>query len=493
MYSIGLDIGSSSIKAAIVDIATGHALSSVKCPSNEMKIISPHPLWAEQHADDWWAYVIESIKLSISQSGIEASKIKAIGISYQMHGLVCVDKNGMSLRPSIIWCDSRAIEMGDLLEQNLDQEVIEKKLYNNPGNFTAAKLLWVKTHEPQIYEKIYKIMLPGDYIAYKMSGAFTTTFTGLSEGIFYDFEEHELAQDVLNAGGFDKDIFPIAGGSFESLCESNMDFENITGIKAGTPISYRAGDQPNNAFSLGVINDGETAATGGTSGVIYNVSSEVMYDPRSRVNSFAHINHEKHNPKIGSLLCINGTGIALSWLRNNFFNQSSYEDLDQMASSVNVGSDGLIHFSFGNGAERMLGNIVKGASFQNMDYNRHSSKHMVRATLEGIAFAFNYGIEVMKELNMNFVNLKVGNDNLFQSKIFSQTLANITGNVILIYETTGAIGAAKGAALGAGYYHNINEAISNIQKVKSIEPIVKNEVYVNAYKLWKKELDEIKF
>jgi xylulokinase len=490
MYSLGLDIGSSSIKAAIIDIANGKAVSSVKYPELEMKIHSPHKNWAEQEPEDWWIYVQEAIKKALSEANIKAIEIGSIGISYQMHGLVAVDVKGIPVRPSIIWCDSRAIQSGAALSSNLGENIFVDNLYNKLGNFTASKLFWVKENEPETYARIHKVMLPGDYIAYKLSGIFSSTYSGMSEGIFFDFKNYEISKDVLNAAGFDADIFPKCGNSFDILCTTNKAAQESIGFKEGTPISYRAGDQPNNAFALGVINSGEAAATGGTSGVVYSVSNDVKYDHKARVNSFAHVNHTSKDSKIGTLLCINGTGILYNWIRTNNFNDISYVELEKIASAIPIGSDGLINLPFGNGAERMLANKVIGASLNNIDFNRHTKAHVVRSGLEGIAFAFNYGIEAMKELGIDVCKIRAGNDNLFQSAIFSKTFSTLSNVEIGIYETTGAIGAAKGAAFGAGFYKSLEEATENISLINTISPDLEKEAYYTAYENWKNNLNQ---
>jgi xylulokinase len=489
MYSLGLDIGSSSVKAAIVDIASGKALAAVKFPDEEMKISSLKKNWAEQNPADWWNYVLEVIKKVIHESSIQAGEIKSIGISYQMHGLVCVDKNGEPVRPSIIWCDSRAIQNGDEIMSRLDESIVKNNLYNKPGNFTASKLHWVKENEPAIYETIHKVMLPGDFIAYKMCGEISSTFSGMSEGIFFDFKTHQISNDLLKAASIDDSLIPTCGNSFDVLGLTSKIFEDISGIKQNTPISYRAGDQPNNAFALGVIRDGQAAATGGTSGVVYSVSKKVNYDDQGRVNSFAHVNHTKENPSIGTLLCINGTGILYNWIRaNNFDNQLNYIELENIATQCPIGSDGLVISPFGNGAERMFGNKIKGSSFHNIDFNRHTKAHIVRSGLEGIAFAFMYGMEAMSELGIDVSKIRAGNDNLFQSNIFSNTLSNISNTQITICESTGAIGAAKGAALGARFYDNIEQTTIGIEEIKTISPSTDNAQYLEAYQEWKKTI-----
>ena len=485
MYSLGLDIGSSSIKVALVDIHGENETIVLRVPENEMIIDSLYPQWAEQDADEWWQHSLTGIQMVIRMAGIQASQIKSIGIAYQMHGLVLVGKNGKPLRPCIIWCDSRAIASGQMLLSALDQKTIKSALYNNPGNFTASKLKWVKDHEPEVFNQIYKIMLPGDYISYKMSGAVTTTYSGMSEGVFFDFDQHEISYAMLQALGTDLSVFPDMGGSFDTLSKTNEAFEKLTGILAGTPISYRAGDQPNNAFSLGVLDAGEAAGTGGTSGVIYTVSKTASYDSRNRVNTFAHVNHTKEEPSYGTLLCINGTGILYNWVKNRFFADLDYFEMEKLAQQVL--SEGIIFLPFGNGAERMLENQVVSANILGLDFNRHDKRHILRAGLEGITFAFVYGLDVLEELGIKPSVMRVGNDNLFQSEIFSQTLADVAGITIKVYESTGAIGAAKGAAYGAALVSDLHLLNRDLREIRRFEP-QNNDYAKEMYNRWKNEL-----
>ena len=486
-YFLGLDLGSSSVKCAIVD-EYGNTVGNGKFPEKEMVIDAPKAGWAEQNPTDWWDYVLESIKMALVDApAVKSSDIKSIGISYQMHGLVVVDREGKPLRPSIIWCDSRAVSVGKEAFEKMGAAFCLDHCLNSPSNFTASKLKWVKDNEPDVFKKIYKAMLPGDYIAYKMSSKMTTSISGLSEGIFWDFKKGEIATDLLEIMGLSRDILPEPSGSFDVSSYTDASFEEITGILAGTPISYRAGDQPNNALALGVLQDGEAAGTGGTSGVVYAVSKSVQPDQQSRVNCFAHVNHSTDDPHIGTLLCINGTGILYNWLRTNFYADKAYPELERLASEIAAGAEGVRIYSFGNGAERMLGNANPGATIKGLDFNRHSRKHILRAGLEGIAFAFAYGLEVMEEMGIVVKKMKVGDDNLFQSRVFGQTLADVAGVNIEVYHTNGAAGAAKGSAYGAGYFSDLKEAVSNIHKVH--EYISTNDGNIKSvYEDWKKGL-----
>lgn len=470
MQSIGFDIGSTSVKGAVIDVESGRTLASSFFPRDEMPIQSPSPGWAEQDPQLWWDCLRQVAGSLLSGTGVNAGEIGSIGLSYQMHGLVVADRDGKPLRPSIIWCDSRAVGIGDRAFNSLGREYCLTHCLNSPGNFTASKLRWVRENEPGIYSRIAKILLPGDFIALRMTGEPTTTVTGLSEGIFWDFQTSSLASRVLDAYEIDPDLLARVVPAIGTQGMLTPAAARELGLRPGIPISYRAGDQPNNAFSLNVLEPGEAAATGGTSGVVYGVTDRAVSDPRSRVNLFAHVNYETTRPRLGILLCINGTGILFSWLRRMFGSTSSYAELNQMAAGVPVGSDGISVLPFGNGAERILENRTSGGWVVGLDLVRHSRGHVVRAAQEGIAFSFRSGMAIMQAMEMPTGVIRAGHANLFLSPVFRETLANVTGARIELYDTDGAVGAARGAALGVGAYGSTKEAFRSLRQIAVVEP-----------------------
>ncbi len=493
MLLLGYDIGTSSVKASLVDADTGKCVASAFYPENEAAIISLCPGWAEQNPEEWWESLKHATQCVLSKSCCNANDIAAIGISYQMHGLVCVDKNMNILRPSIIWCDGRAVPYGDKAFDTIGHEHCLSHLLNSPGNFTAAKLAWVKENEPELYARIYKVMLPGDYIAMRLSGGdVATTVSGLSEGMFWDFRNGEVSKDVMNHFGFDSSLIADIVPTFATqtvVCES---VATELGLRKGTPISYRAGDQPNNALSLNVMKPGEISATGGTSGVVYGVLGDVNYDTKNRVNTFAHVNHTDMQTRLGVLLCINGTGILNAWIRRNIASEGcSYSEMNTMAKTVEVGCDGLTMIPFGNGVERVLQNKDVGCSIHGLNFNIHGKSHLYRAAQEGIVYSFQYGIEVMKEIGVDVSNIHAGHTNMFLSPLFRSALATVSGATIDLYDTDGSIGAAKGAGIGVGFYKNSDEAFATLAHVSTTEPCeAERQAYTDAYALWKERLEK---
>jgi len=492
MYLLGFDIGSSSVKASLINGQNGELAASAFYPRQEMAIMAKQSEWAEQEPSLWW----ENLKLALADvlatSKVNPADINSIGISYQMHGLVMVDKNHEVIRPSIIWCDSRAASIGNRAFEEIGGQRCLSHLLNSPGNFTASKLKWVKDSEPNNYSKLYKIMLPGDYIAMKLTGEINTTVSGLSEGILWDFKENSVARLVLEHYGFDASVIPELVPTFGEQGRLTAESAHELGLVAGTPVSYRAGDQPNNALSLNVLNPGEVAATAGTSGVVYGVSDEIKFDPDSRVNTFAHVNHSGGKPRLGVLLCINGTGILNAWLKRNVAGDLSYDQMNQLAENVPVGSEGLSILPFGNGAERVLKNNDIGSVFSGLNFNIHHRAHLLRAAQEGIVFSFKYGMDIMESIGIRPSVIRAGKANMFLSPIFRKTLANITGATIELYNTDGSIGAARGAGIGSGFYSGFGEAFANLKKLETVEPDnAMFEVTEAAYNNWLRVLNGV--
>ena len=492
MYLLGIDIGTSFIKVSLVEASTQLCILTVSYPGTENAISAHQNGWAEQSPLMWWEQVQAGIvKLhqaaKLALPSYDSNNIAAIGIAYQMHGLVLVDKNKKALRDSIIWCDSRAVPYGDKAFDTIGHEKCLSHLLNSPGNFTAAKLAWVKEYEPKVFAQIHKIMLPGDFIAMQLTGEITTSIAALSEGIFWDFKSNCISKDVLNYFGFDESIFPTVKDVFSNHGALSASIANTLSLKAGIPISYKAGDQPNNALSLNVLEPGEVAATAGTSGVIYGVGNTLSYDLQSRVNSFAHVNHTSAENRIGMLLCINGTGILNSWVKKYIGANTNYTTMNEMAASIPAGSNGLTILPFGNGAERIFNNKIIGSQILGLDLNKHSSAHIYKAAQEGIAFAFRYGLDIMRENKLEPSVIKAGQANLFLSPVFTHAFVNATGVPVALYNVEGSVGAALGAGIGAGIYKELKEAFADKKPIQLIEP-TETKQYNVLYENWKNNL-----
>lgn len=492
MYLLGYDIGTSSVKAAIVEAESGRCIASDFYPKAEAPIKSLRSGWAEQNPDSWWEFVKEATGLVLAQSKVDPADIKAIGFSYQMHGLVCVDESFTPLRDSIIWCDSRGVPYGEKAFAELGADLCLGHLLNSPGNFTAAKLQWVKQNEPELFGRIARIMLPADYVAWKMTGELCTTPEGLSEYMLWDFKENAPARFLMDYYGYDMEWLPEVVPTFSCQGTLTAPAAAELGLAEGTPVTYRAGDQPNNALSLNVFNPGEVASTAGTSGVVYGINGTVDYDPLSRVNNFAHVNHDANQTRIGVMTCINGTGILNAWCKRNIAPAGcSYAGMNDIAAQAPAGSAGVTVLPFGNGAERVLENREVGCQFGGINFNIHNRSHLLRAAQEGIVFSFMYGMEIMQGIGMEIKKIHAGNANMFLSPVFRQTLADVSGATIGLYDTDGAIGAAKGAGIGAGIYHDNNEAFASLAQIGEVTPGTDADAVKEAYARWKNTLDKL--
>lgn len=492
MYTLGFDIGSSAVKAVLMNCENGTIAGSATSPEREMEINALNPGWAEQLPEDWWTNIREASRKLLEQNPAAMKAVKAVGITYQMHGLVLVDENKNVLRPSIIWCDSRAAEIGHKAAEQLGERYCLFEFLNSPGNFTASKLRWVQTNEPDTFEKIFRVMLPGDYVAMKMTGDITTTKTGLSEGILWNFRKNSLATELLDHWNIPQGLIPEVVPEFGRQGKVSNQASSQLGIPENIPVSYRAGDQPNNAFSLNVLHPGEVAATAGTSGVVYGVMDKPAYDPHLRVNTFVHVNHTTTRNRLGVLLCVNGTGILNSWIRKNMFPDLDFPEMNKLASEIGPGSDGVMVFPYGNGSERSLMNREPGVSFHGLSLNRHDRRHLLRAAQEGIVFALAYGMEIMNDMGVKTENIKAGHANMFLSPVFRDAFVQTTGATLSLYKTNGAEGAARGAAVGAGIHAGFEEAFEHLQLLKEESPISdRREAYLKSYNRWKEKLSTI--
>jgi xylulokinase len=490
-YFLGFDIGSSSVKTALLDAESGKPLAAAFSPETEMAIQAPAPGFAEQDPERWWQELVAAVNALRRKHAFSREEIGAIGISYQMHGLVCIGKDHKPLRPAIIWCDSRAVAYGNQAFDGLGHAFCLGHFLNSPGNFTASKLKWVKENEPDIYKKIFRVLLPGDFIALKLTGEAVTTVSGLSEGIFWDYREHRIADSLMNFYGLDAGLLAPTVPTFGIQGRLQREAASLLGIAEGTPVAYRAGDQPNNAFSLNVLEPGEIAATAGTSGVVYGITDQASYDPQSRVNPFVHVNHLPDKPRYGILMCLNGTGILNSWLRKNFFGSAAYGEINAEAEQAAPGADGIFCYPFGNGAERILENKTLGASIRGIDFNRHSRSQIARAAQEGIVFALIYGTEIMRPMGLHLSHVRAGFANMFLSPLFAQTFANLSGCRVELYNTDGALGAARGAGSGVQYYTDLKACFRGMEIVKQLDPQVKEAEQIReVYEKWKAGLNQ---
>ncbi len=473
----------------LFDADRGQSLGHATYPESEQPIDAPHAGWAEQAPSMWWDHFVSGFQALMKASGADPDSIQAIGIAYQMHGLVCVERDREVVRPSIIWCDSRASSYGDAAFDEIGHAKCLSRTLNSPANFTAAKLAWVRHNEPEIYDRIDKFMLPGDYIAMRLTGEVNTTASGLSEGVLWDFPRRAVSEEVLKACGIEASLVPDLVPSIGYQGTIMKDVAQQLGLNSTVQITYRGGDQPNNALSLNVLAPGHIAATAGTSGVMYAVSDQDVADPDLKVNTFLHLNDDEANKRNGILLCVNGAGSMYRWTRQ-LTETATYEEMNDLASRCGPGAEGVVVFPFGNGSERILGNRNPGASLLGLDVNRHDSSHVARAAMEGVAFAMKLGFDVFRTLDVSPETVAAGSANMFLSPLFRSIFANVTQTSLALYNTSGSEGAARAAAVGSGYFSSLEEALASIEVIEEIDPQQsESSRYLELYERWKTRLE----
>ncbi len=491
MILLGYDVGSSFVRATLLDSGTGARLASATFPGEEMKIISRQYGWAEQDPRMWWENIVLCTRELVSRTNLV---VDAIGVSAQMHGLVCVDSEKRAVRPCITWADSRAVPYGNRAFEDLGHDKCLSHILNSPGNFTISKLAWVKDNEPETYYKTDKVLLPADYVVMKLTGEVSTTVEGLSEGMLWDFSEKRPAQFLFDYFGLDARLVPPIVPIFGEQGRLSAEAASVLGLRPGIPVTYRSGDQPNSAFSLAVLNPGEVAATAGTSANVFGVCTDSTGpDPKSRVNTFAHVNYTTDNPRNCMILCLNGAGSFLSWVKRNLASDvADFDGLDALADSAPIGCDELTILPFGNGSERLLGNRDVGCQFRGLNFNIHSNAHIIRAGLEGIVFTLQYGIEIMKGMGIDVNVIHAPMSRMFRSRVFRQTFADVSGATIEFYDTDGSVGAAQGAGVGAGAYGTYEEVFSALNYLGSVPPNQDDVMpVIESYARWRDALDSL--
>ncbi len=493
-HLLGIDLGSSAVKASLIEAGTGRLVAQASSPEEEMAILSPRPGWAEQDPEEWWRNAVAAAGRIRILAPKEMQDVEAVGISYQMHGLVVTDRSGRVLRPAIIWCDGRAVEIGARALREMGVDACMRRLLGGPGNFTASKLAWVRENEPEVFSRVRLAMLPGDWLAARMTGSCSTTASGLSEAALWDFEHDEPARFVLEHFGIPISVIPPVSPAFSVQGEVGAAHSAELGIPRGAKVSYRAGDQINNAFALGALRPGDAAANAGTSGVVYGVTSERKPDPGGRVNTFLHVNHSKMDPRYGVLLCTNGAGGLYRWIRGLLNAGESgpwaYGRMDDQAGKAPPCSGGVLVLPFGNGPERSLGNRNPGASIHGVDFNSHGLPHVLRAGLEGVAFSLRHGVEVMQSLGFGLSAVRAGDANLFKSRLFRRIFSSAVGARLLVFGTDGSQGAARGAGVGAGLYRTPEEAAGRLDVLDEIRPDPDLAArYEETYRRWRRAMD----
>lgn len=469
-YLLGIDIGTSGTKTVLFDEA-GNTIASAL---GEYPLYQPNVGWAEQDPEDWWKATFSTIKAVLGKSGVNPSDVKGVGLSGQMHGAVLLDKDNQVLRKAIIWCDQRSSAECDQITSIIGKERLIE-ITANPAltGFTASKVMWVKNNEPEIFEKVKKILLPKDYIRFKLTGEFATEVSDASGMQFMDIPKRKWSSEVLDKLGIDKGLLGDVYESQEVSGKVHKAAAELTGLKEGTPVVGGAGDQAAGAVGNGIVRPGVISSTIGTSGVVFAFSENVSIDPKGRVHTFCHA-----VPNTWHIMGVTqGAGLSLKWFRDNFCIEEKrtaelmgidpYVLMDQEADRVEAGCSGLIYLPYMMGERTPhLDPNAKGVFFGLSA--KHEKQDMLRAVMEGVVYSLKDCLEIIKEMGVDVSEVRASGGG-GKSKLWRQMQSDVFGTEITTINSSegGALGVALLAGVGTGVYSSVPEACDAIIKVKT--------------------------
>ena len=461
-YLLGFDVGSSSVKASLVNADSGKCVATAFFPEKEAPIMAVKAGWAEQDPQMWWDNAKLSLKKIMVEAGATAEEIKAIGISYQMHGLVCVDKNLKALRPSIIWCDSRAVPYGEKAFKDLGADQCLSHLLNSPGNFTAAKLAWVKENEPENFKKIKKIMLPKDYLAYKLSGTFCTDYSDASGMLLLDVKNRKWSKEMCDICGITEDMLPKLFDSFEKVGELKHDLAAELGLRDGVVIAAGAGDNAAAAVGTGTVGNNKCNISLGTSGTIFMSSDSFAVDSNNALHSFDHADGHFH-----LMGCMLSAASCNKWWMDEILKTKDYAD--EQKGIDKLGENHVFFLPYLMGERSPWNNPNARATFTGitMDTTRED---MTQAVLEGVAFATRDMYEVAKSIGVAPKRTMICGGGA-KSPLWRRMIANILNVEVDVpsCEEGPGMGGAMLAMVACGAYKSVEEAAAAIVKVDKTE------------------------
>lgn len=488
-YLIGIDLGTSGVKTVLFDESGKPVASSTV----EYPLYQPNLGWAEQDPEDWWKGTCESINNVMLKSGVNKQDVKGVGLSGQMHGAVLLDKNDKVLRKAIIWCDQRSAAECDQITQLVGKERLIE-ITANPAltGFTASKVMWVKNNEPQIFEKIAKILLPKDYIRLRLTGEYATEVSDASGMQFMNIAQRKWSSEVLGKLEISESMLGKMYESQEVTGKVTASAAAITGLNEGTIVVGGAGDQAAGAVGNGIVKPGVVSSTIGTSGVVFAYTDKLTIDPLGRVHTFCHA-----VPNTYHIMGVTqGAGLSLKWFRDNFCmeelmtaelsNIDVYKLLDAEAENITPCSDGLVYLPYLMGERTPhLDPDARGVFFGLTA--KHTKPHFVRSIMEGVTYSLRDCLEIIRGMGVEVSEVRASGGG-GKSKIWRQMQADVFGtNINRIFSDEGpALGVAILAGVGAGIYDSVPQACSNVIKVKdSLPPISENiKKYDDFYKLY---------
>ncbi len=480
-YSLGIDVGTTSSRALLID-ARGGVRGSFSAPHQEMQMA--RPLWAEQHPDDWWSATQIAIQGVVRASAVDAKSIVSIGLTGQMHGLVLLDSADKVIRPALIWCDQRSQQQVDFIVGKLGAAAILKATANPMlTGWTLPKLLWIRDYEPEQFARVRKVLLPKDYIRFKLTGEFATDVSDASGTGMFDVVHRRWSEAVVSGLNLDPSILPTAVESSTVTGKVTATAAQITGLSEGTPVVGGAGDQAASAIGNGIVTPGTMSCTLGTSGVVFAYLDKPAYDPQGRVHTFCHA-----LPNVWHVMGVTqGAGLSLQWFRNRFAPQAQYDDLTAEAALAPAGSHGLFWLPYLMGERTPHLDALARACWIGLTA-KHSRADLTRSVLEGVSYSLNDGLQIIRGLGADPAVIRLSGGGA-RSPFWHQLFADIFNVYVAVLETQE--GSAYGAALlalgGTGEYGSVRELVNAaIHEVSGRQPEPASaEAYAKRYAVYR--------
>lgn len=490
-YLLGIDIGTSGTKALLIRSGSGEVVAST---TKIYPLYTPKPLWAEQDPEDWWQATVEAIRELLTKTGVDGKDVKGMGLSGQMHGSVFLDENNQIIRPAILWCDQRTGAECDWITSTVGADKVVD-LTSNPvlTGFTAPKIIWLRNNEPQNFAKVKKVLLPKDYVRFRLTGEFASEVSDASGTSLFNVKKRQWADEVLDAIGIPRDWMPRVYESPEVSGKITAEAAKLTGLAEGMPVVGGGGDQAAGAVGNGIVERGVISSTLGTSGVVFAFSDEPAVDPQLRVHTFCHAVPGKWH-QMGVMLSAGG---SLRWFRDTFadtemavarqIDGDPYDIMSEEADNVPPGSEGLIFLPYLTGERTPYPDPNAKGVFFGISL-RHTRPYFVRAVLEGVAFGMRDSFEILKEMKVPIQQVRASGGGA-RSAVWRQIQADITGyeHVTINVDEGPAYGVALLAGVGTGVWSSVPDACrSTISVELSTTPDQSaHSVYADYYKLYR--------
>lgn len=477
-HYIGLDISTTATKALLMD-ADGSVISIGR---SEYGYDTPRPLWAEQAPNLWWQATIEAIKQSLADSGIGGGDVAGVGLTGQMHGLVLLDDAGKVLRPSILWNDQRTgVETDEIRERIGKSHLIEVTGNDALTGFTAPKILWVKNNEPETYSKIAQVLLPKDYVRYRLTGEFATDKAGASGTLLMDLAARDWSLEVLDALDIPPDWLPATHEGPDTTGVLTEEAARATGLLRGTPVMAGGGDQAANGVGVGAVSPGVVAVSVGTSGVVFAAADRPIVEPEGRLHAFCHAVPDTWH-LMGVMLSAAG---SYRWFRDTVAPERDFSALDDEAVAVSPGANGLVFLPYLTGERTPYPDPMARGAFVGLTI-RHERGHLARAVMEGVAFGLRDSVELMaKEIDLGEARVSGGGAG---SDVWVRIITDVLDHPVRVVTTaeSAAHGAAILAATGDGAFVSVAEGSAAAVDVgEPIEPTDDARVYEEAYAIYR--------